>query len=348
MAIKIRIVRNYQKISRMKPFLSILFLSLVLFSCTRNPLKVNVSNVSIDLKIKHLDVDLFKLQEGQVEAAIPKLKDSHGDFFDIFTYRMINIGGVGQPEFPELLNSFVSDTLIRSLEKKVAEKIDTVKIRGELEKAFRHYRYYFPEKEIPVVYTCISGFNQSVVTADGLIGISLDKFLGTDSPFYQQLGLPIYKRRNMRPEKIVPDVMYAWGVTEWPKSDQTNSVLGHIVHEGKMMYFMDAMLPELHDTLKMGYTKKQLDFCKKAEASMWTFLAEHKLLFSTDRMVVKRFVDDGPYTSSFTDQSPGRTGIWLGWQIVRSYMKKNPEVKLADLMKNADFQAILNQSGYQP
>ena len=332
----------------MKPFLFILCLGLVLFSCTRNPLKVNVSNVSIDLKIKHLDVDLFKLQEGQVEAAIPALKSSHGDFFDIFTYRMINIGGVGQPEFPELLNSFVSDTLIRSLEKKVAEKIDTVKIRSELEKAFRHYHYYFPEKEIPVVYTCISGFNQSVVTADGLIGISLDKFLGTDSPFYQQLGLPIYKRRNMRPEKIVSDVMYAWGVTEWPKSDQTNSLLGHIVHEGKMMYFMDAMLPELHDTLKMGYTKKQLDFCYDTEASMWTYLAEHKLLFSTDRMVVKRFVDDGPYTSSFTEQSPGRTGIWLGWQIVRSYMKNNPEVKLADLMNNADFQKILNQSGYQP
>ena len=81
---------------------------------------------------------------------------------------------------------------------------------------------------------------------------------------------------------------------------------------------------------------------------MWTFLAEHKLLFSTDRMSVKRFIDDGPYTSAFTDQSPARTGAWLGWQIVRSYMKQNKDVKLADLMNNTDFQGILNNSEYQP
>jgi hypothetical protein len=81
---------------------------------------------------------------------------------------------------------------------------------------------------------------------------------------------------------------------------------------------------------------------------MWTFLAEHKLLFTTDRMSIKRFIDDGPYTSAFTDQSPGRTGAWIGWQIVRSYMKQNKEVTLAELMAKDDFQEILNQSGYQP
>ena len=78
-----------------------------------------------------------------------------------------------------------------------------------------------------------------------------------------------------------------------------------MIQEGKMMYFMDAMLPDLSDTLKIGFTVKQLEFCKKNEALMWTFLAEHKLLFSTDRMSIKRFMDDGPYTSAFTDESPG-------------------------------------------
>jgi uncharacterized protein YjaZ len=81
---------------------------------------------------------------------------------------------------------------------------------------------------------------------------------------------------------------------------------------------------------------------------MWTYLAEHKQLYSTDRMSIKRYIDDGPYTASFSEGSPARTGIWLGWQIVRSYMKQNPEVKLADLLNNNNFQSILNQSGYQP
>ncbi len=332
----------------MKRFFFLFCLMVVLLSCSRNPLKINVSTISVDLKIKHLDVDLLKLKQDQMQTSIPALKATYSGFFDIFTYRMISIGGAEQENFSEMLFSFVSDTLIRKLETNVAEKVDTLQLRKELVLAFKHYKYYFPEKEIPVVYTCISGFNQSVVTAEKVIGISLDKYMGTNSRFYQQLGLPVYKRRNMHPAKIVPDLMYAWAVTEWPKDDNGNSLLSQMIHEGKMLYFLDAMLPELNDTLKIGFTKNQLDYCNKSESAMWTFLAEKKLLYTTDRMSIKRFMDDGPYTSAFTDQSPARTGAWLGWQIVRSYMKINKNVKLADLMNNTDFQMILNQSDYQP
>jgi len=333
----------------MKQLVFALGLSFILFSCSRNPLKINVSDVSVDLRIKHLDADLQGMDKDRLKVAIPDLKKKYGEFFDIFTYQMIAVGGTDQENFPDLLYSFVSDTvLIRKLVPQVAEKIDTLRLRKELDLAFRHYKYYFPQKEIPVIYTCISGLNQSVVIANNLIGISLDKYLGSGSPFYVRMGLPVYKRRNMNQSRLVPDMMVAWVMAEWPKSINANSMLSEMIQEGKQMYFVDAMLPELNDTLKMGYTKNQIDFCRKNEASMWTFLAEHKLLFTTDRMNIKRFIDDGPYTSAFGEQSPSRTGVWIGWQIVRSYMKQHPEVKLADLLANQDFQMILNQSNYQP
>ncbi len=332
----------------MKNVVYYLSLFVLLASCTSNPLKINVSNVSIDLKIKHLDVDLLKQKHDQMQAAIPALKSAYGEFFDIFTYRMIAIGGVEQPNFPESLYSFVSDTLIRKLEKNVAQKVDTLQLRKELETAFKHYKYYFPTKEIPVVYTCISGFNQSVVISEKLIGVSLDKYMGVGSPFYEQLGLPAYKRKNMYPGKMVPDMMQGWADAEWPKSDKDNSLLSNMIQQGKVLYFMDAMLPDLNDTLKIGFSKKQFAFCRENEAKIWTYLAEHKMLFTTDRMSIKRFIDDGPYTAAFSEESPARTGAWLGWQIVRSYMKQNKEVKLADLMSNTNYQSILNQSGYQP
>lgn len=332
----------------MKRILISLFLLLILFGCHRNPLRVNISDVSVDLKIKHFDVDLLRLKKDDVPTAIPELKKSFTDFFDIFTYRMISIGGTDQENFQESLYSFISDTLIRKLEFEVSQKVDTTQLRNELEKAFRHFRYYFPQKKIPIIYTCISGFNQSVVTSENLIGISLDKFLGVESPFYEQLGLAEYKRKNMHPAKIVSDVMYGWALTEWPKSEHSNNLLSQMIEEGKTMYLVDAMMPEKHDSLKVGFTRRQLDFCKKNEASMWTYLAEHKHLYSTDRMTNKRYMDDGPFSPSFTNESPARTGVWLGWQIVRSYMKQHPETKLADLMNNQDLQGILNQSGYQP
>jgi hypothetical protein len=348
MAIKNIFQRNIPKITGMKPILIFLLLIYILSACTRNPLKINVSGIYVKVKIKHLDVDLLKLNQDQLKDAIPELKSRYGEFFDIFTYRMIAIGGTEQPDFHDLLYSFVSDTLVRNIEKQVAQKLDTVQLRKEFEDGFRHYRYYFPDKKIPAVYTCISGFNQSVVTSENLVGISLDKYLGSESHFYKKLGLPEYKRRNMHSEKIISDLFYAVAATEWPGNDRVNNLLNRMIEEGKAMYFVEAMLPNLDDTLKIGFTKKQLEFCLNNESKMWTYLAEHKLLYSNDRMSIKRFIDDGPYTSAFSEESPARTGIWLGWQIVRSYMKRHPETKLSDLMNNQDAQGILAQSGYQP
>jgi len=125
MTIKMNVMRTYSKLFRMKRFFFFAFLFLVLIACNRNPLKVNVSDVPVELKIKHLDVDLLKLNEDQIGAAIPELKRSYGEFFDVFTYRMISIGGTEQDNFPELLYSFISDTLlVRQLVNIVKEKVD--------------------------------------------------------------------------------------------------------------------------------------------------------------------------------------------------------------------------------
>ncbi len=332
----------------MKNTVFFFLLVFIFVACSRNPLKINVSKINIDLNIKHLDADLLNLKTVEVPVSIPILKKSYGDFLDIFTYQMIQIGGTDKPSFVQELSSFINDTLIKQAKADVAQNIDTIRFRKELEIAFRHYKYYFPEKELPRIYTCISGFNQSVVIADNLIGISLEKYLGTKCKFYEKLGLPAYKRRNMHSGKMVPDMIQAWADAEWPKSDKENTLFSYMIQQGKVLYFLDAIFPEMNDTIKVGFTKKQLEFCKKSEAKMWTFLAEHKILFTTDRMSIKRFIDDAPYTGPFTEESPGRTGVWLGWQIVRAYMKTHPDKKLPDLMNNQDFQGILNQSGYQP
>lgn len=328
----------------------IFFLLIVsgLVSCKRNPMKVDVSNISIHLKIKHLDADLLNLKADEIATAIPSLKNSYGDFFDIFTYQMIAIGGTDQSNFTQMLNSFITDTIVQQAKASVAQNIDTLRFRKELETAIKHYKYYFPEKEIPAIYTCISGFNQSIVVAQNLLGVSLDNYLGSQSQFYEKLGLPAYKRRNMRSEKLVPEMMQAWADTEWPRPDKENTLFSNMIQQGKVLYFLDAMFPEMNDTLKIGYTEKQMVFCRKNETKMWTYLAEHKMLFTTDRMSIKRFIDDAPYTASFSEESPGRSGAWIGWQIVRAYMKSHPEVKLPNLMNNPNFQEILNQSGYQP
>jgi uncharacterized protein YjaZ len=65
-------------------------------------------------------------------------------------------------------------------------------------------------------------------------------------------------------------------------------------------------------------------------------------------MNIVRFVEPAPFTSAFTTDSPGRAGAWIGWQIVKKYMKKNSGISLQALMSENDYQKILNGSGYSP
>ena len=327
--------------------LLLVLLALALFACQNNPLKVDVSDVKINLNFKSYDDDLFAASD-HLEQAIPAMQKQYGNFFTLFNYQMIGIGGPDSANFYPQLKSFLADTMIVNLKKMVGEKINKTQLKTEFTNAFKHYHYYFPDKVIPSVYTCVSGFNQSIIVADSLIGISLDKYLGADCKYYPSLGIPEYKIRNMHSRKIVPDAVYFWALTEYPIWPEATKVIEHMIYQGSLLYFEDAMMPDVNDTLKIGFTGKQLAFCEASEQGMWTYLAEHNLLFSTKRMDIKRYVDDGPYTSSFTTDSPGRTGAWLGWQIVKAYMKKNPNVSLKQLMETKDYLGILNQSGYQP
>ena len=81
---------------------------------------------------------------------------------------------------------------------------------------------------------------------------------------------------------------------------------------------------------------------------MWNYLVEQKMLYSNKRMDILRYLNDGPYTTGFPLESPSRTGIWIGWQIIREYMKKYKEVTLEELMNKNDYQQILNDSRYYP
>jgi hypothetical protein len=248
------------------------------------------------------------------------------------------------------MGTFLTDTMIVDIRQQVdAQSSRFDRMREDLVEAFKYYQYHFPGKPLPVIYTMVSGFNQSVVTAEELIGISLDKYLGVDCPYYKQLStVPLYKISNMHPEKIASDVAYAWGLTEFEERGTATNVLDNIIYQGKLMYFVDALLPEMHDTLKIGYTASQLQWCNNHEAHMWNFLVENKMLYSNKRMDIMRFINDGPYTTNFPLKSPARTGIWIGWQIVRQYMNKNEDVTLPALMKNTDYQQILNDARYFP
>lgn len=336
-------------VSRLRQVLFLLIV-VVLSSCNRNRLKVDISDIKNTVKIVRFDQEMFLPARNDTMQQIVELRDKYSDFFDLFTYKVIRIGGMDDEGFAGLFSAFKTDTMILNAKKMVDQEFaDFESTAKEIETAFKYFQYHFPEKSLPVIYTCVSGYNQSVFTAENIIGISLDKYLGRDYAYYQSLiTAPAYKITNMHKKKIVSDMAYAWAVTEFGENNQATHLLGNMIHQGKMMYLTDAMLPGMHDSLKIGYTARQLEWCKRNEDQMWLTLIDRNLLYSTNRMDILRYINDGPFTNGFPVDSPARTGIWIGWQIVRLYMDKHPEISLPQLMKNNDYQGILNASGYFP
>lgn len=327
----------------------LVLISAILLSCSRNPLKIDISGIQEEVRIIRFEQELIKWGTHPGWEELTALRDEHPDFTDLFTDLIIRIGMLDNEEAVNGIHAFLTDTMIQSVYRLTEEQFeDFRKIEDDLVKAFKHYRYYYPERPLPDIYTCISGFNESAFVAEGFIGISLDKYLGSQTAYYTMLGIPRYKQRKMVPEMITADVVYVWAMGEFNPGNKTVTVLDHIIHEGKLLYFMEAMMPEAPDSIITGFTAAQVEWCRNNEPQMWTFLIEKELLYSTKQMDIVRYINDGPQTSGFPQESPGRTGAWIGWQIIRKYMKRNPEVTLNQLMENTNYQEILNSSAYLP
>ncbi|MNL31268.1 hypothetical protein D3C87_1530460 [compost metagenome] len=124
-----------------------------------------------------------------------------------------------------------------------------------------------------------------------------------------------------------------------------------MIYNGKILYFMDQVLAdETPDSVKIGYTAKQLEWCKTFEGDIWGYYLQNNLLFETDYQKIQVFLSEGPFTPGLGEknESAPKLGIWVGWQIVRKYMQENKQVTLQQLMAEKDAQKILQGAKYKP
>ena len=321
---------------------------LIAAACSKDPFRVNTSDIKVDLTISRFEKELFAADPSSLDSLIPEWKREYGVFLRHFSY-ILKLGNIDDPDYPERLRQFVTDHSNYQIYKRTMQifpDLDT--FTAELTGAFRHYRYYFPDKSLPGVITYVAGFNQSAITDDSLLAIGLDKYLGRNEILYRQVGVYNYLMANMYPQKLVSDCMQFWCETEFPFTDSVDNLIAHMIYRGRLLYFTHAMLPEQPDTLNWGYTKADMDYLESSEKAMWAYLVQNKLLFNTDRFTIDKFILEGPFTKDFGRDSPSRAAIWIGYRIVQSYMRRNREITLPLLMEEHDYMKILNRSAYNP
>ncbi len=335
------------KFSTHQPLITLLF-SIVLFSCGSDPLDIDVSDVKLDLKVNRFEKDLFDYKIGITPDDVKILNTKYGLFFQNYTEGVINIGSVQNPTTNLQLNAFINDSYVKEVKADVDKLYtDFSSYQTDLEDAFKHYKHYFPKKHIPKIITFISGFNFAITTdSKTYLGIGLDMFLGSNYEAYKQLGLPKYKTSFMNKEDLVTGAMLGWISTQFELKENNANLLTEMIHQGKILYLMDALMPNAPP--KLNYTPKQIEWCKNNEQQIWFYFIDNNLLYTKETSIIIKYMGESPFIQGFPEGSPGRVGHWVGLQIVRAYMQKNPTITIEQLMNEKDAQKILNDSKYKP
>jgi len=300
------------------------------------------------VKIVRMEQSLFTIPIDSIPASIPRLVQQYGELFDLYSRRIICIGSPKDTKYPDELTRFLTDSYMYRAYKRVTEVYPNLKdIETGMNKAFSNYRKEFPDRIVPSVYTLISGFNESIIVTDTILAIALDRYLGKDEDMYFRMDLPNYMRQVMDRKYVVADCMKYWLSTEFPYNDSIDNVLNNILYEGKIIYALHRLLPAMPDSLMFGFTPDQMRWCRNNTAQMWTFLVEQRMLYSTDYLTINKLVGPGPFCPLFTRESPGRAAVWLGYQIIVSYMKRN-NVTLEALLEDNDYGQILEKARFRP
>lgn len=310
----------------------------------------DTSSVEISLHIERLDQDLFHARPDSMAAASLKAYATYGEFYRTYIEDILQGAPVGDPRLPVVLTRFVSDPDWSAAQ----EAIDSVfgdmeSERREFEEAFKRLRVLFPDSLVPRVVVFNSGFNYGVVPTDSVLGIGAEWFIGSDHPVIAHLApetFPRYVKDRMLPDMLVPSAVKGWLMVHYMRWTEGADVLTDLVEVGKVMALLDVLVPGAEPHSKFAFSKEQLAWCRENELGIWKDIVTGDKLFSRKAQDVGRLMNDGPFTSGLPRESPGHIGEWIGYRMVRSYMKANPRVSFAQLFAMEDPREILRY--YKP
>ncbi len=329
----------------------IFLFTLAFISCKRDN-RPDVSNINLDIQIERFDKVLYAAKAKNAGEVDQMLIKKYGMFYDDYVHRMI-----GSPEYSndQVLSTLFKDQAYTDLTKDVDSVFPNLNAQEQgLTETFKYIKYYYPKAKIPKFVSFVSGFAYQMPVGDNYLGIGLDMFLGKDSKFYKAIiqSVPLYLSRRFTPEYIVPRVAETYAHEElFPEPDENRTLLSKMIFQGKILYFLDQVLPEnTGDSTKIGYSTEQLKWAQQFEGDIWAYFLENNFLYETDYQKIQVFLSEGPFTPGLGENrdSAPKLGTWTGWQIVRKYMEENPNITLQQLMAENDAQKILNQSKYKP
>ena len=316
----------------------------------------DVSSIDANCKIVRSEKELFQAKDLK---DLKELKNVNSPFYKIYVDEILGYKGMSPDSQLINLNIFAKDSLNRDLLSKTIQKYpDFDQIKSELDQVFRHLKYYFPEKIdlTPNIYTFVSQFGFQVFVfedtggKDG-IGIGLDMFLYPDIHYKMidpdNTNFSDYITRSWNSDHIAKKVSDLY-ISEILGDAPGHRMIDQMVHNGKALFISKLIMPEVHDSVIIEYPLQQLEWCQENELQMWSFFLESKLFFESNPAKTGKYLNTSPDSPDMPADAPGRTANYLGWQIVKAYMKRYPKTSIADLIAMKDSQVLMEKSKYKP
>ena len=347
-------------ILKIKYRLSIFLLSIIsIVSCNSDDKKniPDVSNVASDVKIIRFEKELFALNQIKKEDSLTiGIRNLEAKYPSVCNEFFLNIINAKKPnEAPSayypLVNRFITDTFVcftADTAQMVFNNFEPIK--KELEQAGKFYKYYFPKANDLTFLTFVSQYNYDVFPfGKDSIGIGLDFFLGENHADYKNIENLRYDyvRRTLTKEHLVARA-FRLQIANMAGEPTGAKMLDLMIHNGKQLYILDQILPLTPDSIKFSYTGKQTNWCKDNESGIWASILKSNVLYESNGKKIGKLISPSPNSPGMPPEAPGETANFIGWQIIKQYMKRNPETTLSQLLSLRDAQQILDKSKYKP
>lgn len=225
----------------MKHFsLLLLLMNLLLVSCELKLKPTATDGQTSDIKIERYDrLQSRYLTTGDF-SALQEMNTEYPIETRTLIEKVLNLGSVEDYEInSKFLKFFQDSTLQLLIAEAEAEYMRMDDLEEEMTHAFKHLNKWFPDLKLPYVYAQIGALDQSIIVGENSIGISLDKYMGTDYPLYQKYYSE-EQRESMTRRHIVPEAMSFYLLSHYPLSDYDfRSQNERDLHMGKIMWIVN-------------------------------------------------------------------------------------------------------------
>ena len=347
-------------IKTMKKILVFFSFGVLLFGCNNKSKAPDTSGIKVNLDVRRFENDFFSMDTNAVPRSVQLLDQKYPSFAPVF------FGGVlGLPDSAAVVESEVRRFLRLNYsiyQSAIAKYKGLDDVKMELEKSFGFVKYYFPSYAVPKIITLIGPIDAMAKMQNGeystdflgrdFLGISLQFYLGGNFSLYQAQYFidnvaPQYRSRRFEKEYIAPDAMKLIADDLFPDKSNGKPLVEQMIERGKQWWLLDRFMPATADSLKTGYTQKQLDWCRANEGLIWNYFITNESLETIEPDVIQNYIGESPTTQGMPGSSPGNIGPWVGWQIVKKFVEKNTSLKTEEVM-NTPARKILSEAKYNP